>query len=135
MKYEYENIVKHVCGDDWCSDNRSADEKDGGFGVAMILAFIRGTSSRLNDLAREINVPPYALDMAYKRLQINGLLSNRSWVLTDPLLCDYNSNHNPMSRLRAWSHIAGLSSGFCGLGQTREEYDQARENFEKTMNE
>lgn len=123
MRYEYENIVKHVCGDDWNSANRSDDEKDGGFGVAMILAFIRGTNSRLHDLAREINVPPYALEIAYKRLQINGLLSSRSWVLSDPLLYD-NGNHDYMSRVRAWSHIAGLASGFCGLGKTREEYDK-----------
>lgn len=128
MRSEYENVVKQVCGDDWCAGYRSPDEKDGGFGIAIILAFLRGTNNKLHDFAREIDVPPYTLEMAYKRLQINGLLSGRSWVLTDPLLFD-GVRCDPMSRLRAWCHIAGLSSGFTGLGQTREEYAKAKETY------
>lgn len=128
MKPEYENVVKYVCGDDWNAGYRSADDKDGGFGIAIVLAFVRGTNNKLHDFAREIDVPPYILEMAYKRLQVNGLLSPRSWVLTDPLLYD-DGNHDPMSRLRAWCQIAGIASGYCGLGQTREEYARAKEKY------
>ena len=130
MKPEYENIVKYVCGEDWNAGYKSADEKDGGFGVAIILAFVRGTNNKLHDFAKEIDVPPYVLEMSYKRLQINGLLSNRSWTLTDPLLYD-DGDHDTMSRLRAWCHIAGLSSGFIGLGQTREDYAKMKEKYGK----
>lgn len=128
MKKEYEDVVSLVCGNDWAAPHRTPDDKDGALGIAMIIAFIRGVSTRLNDLAREIDVPPYVLEMAYKRLQINGLLSKRSWALTDPLLTDPNSE-NSMASMRAWCHVAGLASGYCGLGKTREEYQRAKKEY------
>ena len=129
MKTEYESIVKQVCGDDWSANYRTADDKDGAFGIAMILAFLRGTNSKLHDLAREIDVPPYILETAYKRLQVNGLLSARSWVFNDRALYSDDHNIHPMDRLRAWCHVAGLASGYTGLGQTRAEYAAAKERY------
>jgi len=125
MKNDYESIVRLVCGDNWSSSDISSDERDGGFGVAMILAYLRGTSARLQELSKVIGVPAYLLEMAYKRLQVNGLFSNRSWVLNDPLLrSESRGDMDGMySSLRAWCYIAGMSSGFTGKGFTREEED------------
>lgn len=128
MRPEYEDIVRYVCGDDWNAGFRSADDKDGAFGVAIILAFVRGTKGKLHDLAKAIDIPPYILETAYRRLQINGLLSPTSWVLTDPLLYS-DQDQDPMSVLRAWCDIAGRSSGYTGLGRTREEYAMTKEKF------
>lgn len=130
MRPEYEDIVRYVCGDDWNAGFRSADDKDGAFGVAIVLAFIRGTKGKLHDLSKEIDVPPYILETAYRRLQINGIMSARSWVLSDPLLFD-GEEHDPMSVLRAWCDIAGRASGYTGLGQTRDEYAIAREKYDR----
>ena len=129
MKYEYETIVKQVCGDDWSANYRTADDKDGALGIAMILAFLRGTNSKLHDLSREIDVPPYILETAYKRLQVNGLLSGRSWIFQDRALYSDDPGIDPMTRLKAWCHVAGLASGYTGLGQTREEYATAKDRY------
>lgn len=120
MKAEYEQIVKLVCGEDWNSHQHTLDDRDGAYGVAIALAFLRISSSKLPDLAKEIGVPLYLLDMPYKRLQLNGLFSFDSWLLTDPLLVN-GDPVEPMRSIRAWCHVAGLASGYCGRGQTREE--------------
>lgn len=123
MKSSYEQVVRVICGDNWSSAESSQDERDGGLGVAMMLAYLQGVPARLTDLARAIDVPPYLLEMAYKRLQVNGLFSPRSWVLTDPLLRMGGNNMRTMyESLYAWCHIAGMASGYTGKGFTREEY-------------
>lgn len=119
MKQEYEDMVRTVCGEDWNSQSKPQDERDGGFGVAMVAAYLKGTPSKLMDLAKEIEAPPYLLDFAYRRLQVNGLLSDRSWVLSDPYMV---STANPDRTLQLWCHVAALSSGFLGKGLSRSEY-------------
>lgn len=123
MRYSYEQVVRVVCGDDWSSGDKSQDERDGGLGVAMMLAYLSGVPARLSDMSRAIDIPSYMLEMAYRRLQINGLFSPRSWVLSDPLLSyDGDDIKALYDKLYAWCFIAGLSSGFTGKGFTREEY-------------
>lgn len=126
MRNTYEQVVRVICGDDWASPDKTADERDGGFGVAIIMAYIDGVPCRLQDLSRALDTPPYLLEMAYKRLQMNGLFSSRSWVLNDQDLLSYGDNNlniNGMYKcLRAWCFIAGMASGFTGKGCTREEY-------------
>jgi len=123
MRSEYERIVRLVCGDDWCMQSKSPDEKDGGFGVAITLAFVKGTSPRLSDLSRELDVPHYILEMAYRRLQVNGLLSSRSWTLKDPYLTGrtVSSGEDQRRAMLNWCHVAAMSSGFLGRGLTRAE--------------
>lgn len=123
MKNSYEQVVRVICGDNWSSSENSQDERDGAFGVAMMLAYLQGVPARLSDLSRTIDVPSYLLEMAYKRLQINGLFSPRSWVLSDPLLRMSGNNTKTMyDSLYAWCYIAGMSSGYTGKGFTRQEY-------------
>ena len=129
MRNSYEQQVRVICGDDWSSPDRTADERDGGFGVAIIFAFIDGVPCRLQDLSRALDVPSYLLEMAYKRLQMNGLFSAHTWVLSDRCLLSFGDNKLNIDEryecIRAWCFIAGMASGFTGKGCTREEYAAA----------
>ena len=137
MNYSYERIVNTICGNDWCGPESTPDDIDGGLGVAIMLAYLQSSNSRLPELAKMIEVPSYLLETAYKRLQINGLFSPRSWVLRDPLLLSGESsnvsNHN--SALIAWCFIAGMASGYTGRGFTREEFIDRYGQKEKIRNE
>lgn len=126
MKNSYEQVVRVICGDNWANSEMSQDDRDGGFGVAMILAYLQGVSPRLTDLSRTIDVPPYLLETAYRRLQINGLFSPRSFVLSDPLFhYEGNDPQTMYDALYAWCFIAGYASGYTGKGFTREEYAES----------
>lgn len=123
MRNNYEQIVRIICGDNWAGPDCNLDERDGGLGVAMMIAYISGVPARLTELSRAIDVPSYLLDTPYKRLQMNGLFSPRSWVLTDPLLrATGSSSRNGYDSICAWCYIAGYASGLTGKGFTREEY-------------
>ena len=123
MRDDYSQIVSEVCTDRWSYSDTPADERDGGFGVAMTLAYLKGTRPTLTDFASVLRVPSYALEMAFKRLQMNGIFSPDSPVLNDDMLkgVDRRTRNDQMSYYRAWCYIAGLASGFCGKGLTREE--------------
>lgn len=124
MKPEYEDIIRYVCGDNWM--NTDLDERDGAYGVAMTLAYMKGVPSRLGELSAEIGVPPYVLEMAFRRLQVNGIFCQRSPVFTDPILRNEHdgSEYEQRRTLLAWCYIAGLSSGYTGKGFSRAEYAQ-----------
>lgn len=128
MKANYEKIVKLICGDNWETNEVSLDERDGGYGVAICLSQLRKPSNRLNDIADSIGCPSSLIETAYKRLLINGVLSNNSSILRDPdLLMDNASSEEDLMRsVKAWCHIAGLASGFVGIAQTRQEMSERR---------
>lgn len=123
MKSQYDNVVRSICGDNWESDQVSPDEKDGGYGVAICLACLKGCPAKLNDLSDYIGTPPFLLEIAYKRLQINGIFSLNSPILDDTeLLFSRAETEEDMERcLKAWCHIAGLSSGFVGKASLRQD--------------
>lgn len=122
MRSEYEDIVRYVCGDNWISTD--SDERDGGYGVALTLAYIRGVTPRLGDMASEIGTPAFVLEFAFRRLQVNGIFCSRSPVSSDPDLFAANAatEEGQYRCLMAWCNIAGLSSGWTGKGFTRAEY-------------
>lgn len=122
MNIKYDEAVRIICGPDWSSPNKSQDDKDGGYGAAIMLAYMKGVPARINDLSRAIDVPPFLLEMSYKRLNLNGMFSAKSWILNNPSLIEIDSD----SDLYTWCHIAGMSSGYIGKGMTREEYHQMR---------
>lgn len=124
MRDDYAQIVSDVCTDRWSYSDTPADERDGGFGVAMTLAYLNGTRPNLTDFASALRVPSYALEMAFKRLQMNGVFAPDSPILNDDTLkgvSNRRSRNDRMAYHRAWCHIAGLASGYCGKGLTREE--------------
>ena len=127
MKNQYEQIVRIICGDDWAGSDKTQDDKDGAVGVAIIIAYLQGVQPRLLDLARAIDLPPYLVEMAYRRLQMNGIFSPRSWILSDRALTakgGMNRNGTVSESMYAWCYIAGMASGYTGKGFTRAECDE-----------
>jgi hypothetical protein len=120
MKASYDKIVRLICGDNWNTDEVPVEERDGGYGVAMCLAYMQRVNPRLNDFADAIGCAPFVLDAAYKRLQINGVFCNKSFLLRDDaLLMDNIRSDDDYDRsMRAWCHLAGLASGFVGKGSS-----------------
>jgi hypothetical protein len=123
MKAHYEKVVRTICGDNWNTNEVSLDERDGGFGVAICLAQLIHSSNKLTDIADAIGCLPQHIEVAYKRLQINGVLSTNSPILRDPeLVMNDDMTDKEMDRsVKAWCHIAGLASGFVGIAPSRQE--------------
>jgi len=123
MKAQYERIVSLICGPNWETDAVPADERDGGYGVAVCLACLQGVPPKLSELGDAIGSPPHLLEVAYKRLQVNGVFSYDSSILSDRDLkmSEARTEEDQDRCLRAWCHIAGLASGFIGKGGLRSE--------------
>lgn len=123
MKSQYEKIVRLICGDNWETKEVPADETDGGYGVAICLACLQGANARLSDLSNFIGTPSHLLEIAYNRLQMNGVFSYNSDILNDEKLMMSNAKteEDMDNSIRAWCHIAGLSSGYVGKGSLRSE--------------
>lgn len=123
MRDDYARIVTDICGDRWASLDSPTDERDGGYGVAMVLAHLNGVRASLNEFSTFLRVPPFVLETSYKRLQLNGIFSPQSFVRGDPLLRGESSDdyEDAMACHRAWCHIAGLASGYTGKAFTRTE--------------
>lgn len=121
MKFNYDKIVRLICGDNWETDQVSLDERDGGYGVAICLACLQGWNGKFNELGDIIGCPVNLLEVAYKRLQINGVFAYDSPILNDKdLKMSRAVSDEDMDRcLKAWCHIAGLASGFVGKGSPR----------------
>jgi hypothetical protein len=131
MKYKYEQVVKQICGENWETDEVSSDERDGGYGVAICLAHLNGAAPKLTELSDYLGTPPQTLEVAYKRLQINGIFSKTCTILDDQeLLFTKAVTDEELERShKAWCHIAGLASGFVGKASLRS--DMSRKNERK----
>jgi hypothetical protein len=118
MKNSYDKIVRLICGDNWNTEEVTPEERDGGYGVALCLAYLQRVGPRLGDLAEAIGCQPFVLDAAYRRLQINGGFCPTSRLLKDPTLFMNNvkSDDDYNRSMRSWCHIAALASGFLGKG-------------------
>jgi hypothetical protein len=84
---------------------------------------LQGSNAKLSELADFTGVPNHLLEMAYKKLQINGVFSYNSAILDDEdLMMSKAKTDEDMERsIRAWCHIAGLASGYIGKGGLRSE--------------
>jgi len=123
MKSQYNKIVSLICGENWETDEVPVDERDGGYGVAMCIAYLQGCSYRLFDLSDFLGVPPQNLEVAYKRLQINGLFSDDCPLLDkDELLMSNAKTEEEITACKkAWCNIAALASAFKGKARMRNE--------------
>lgn len=107
---KYEEVVRRICGDDWRTV--SPQERDGGYGVACVQAFLKGVRPVPADLAAHLSVKPDDLIVGYTRLNKNGVFSYDN----------YNAKHDkglqaPMGSddwNRTWGHIAAMAGGFMG---------------------
>jgi hypothetical protein len=106
----YEDAVRKICGDDW--KTVSYGEREGGVGVAVMIAFIRGTRPTLNDMAVHLGVPVDELHAPFTRLAKSGAFSKEWGAKKDDLLLGNTQDRKEHDK--AWCHIAGIAGGLIG---------------------
>lgn len=124
MLKDYESVIELVCGlDNW--RHAPLKEKEGALGVAMVLAFAKGTTCSLEEFSKHLNLYRSELDLPYKRLLVNGVFSPRHEFDQDPVLlgdCDNQAWILAKDRTRnAWCHVAGIASGLTGLREKKSD--------------
>jgi hypothetical protein len=107
----YEDTVRKICGESWKTVNQQ--EKEGGYGVAVMIAFLRGCRPALQDLSAHLEVPTDDIISAYTRLAKNGVFQKDWGARKDRALLGQAESRDVHDR--AWAHIAGMASGFIGL--------------------
>jgi hypothetical protein len=110
---KYENNVKEICGDNWRETD--SNERDGGYGVAMMIAFLNGARPNLDDFSRHLKVEISEIETAYRRLQSNGVFTPSYNAKNDPVLLGEH-DIEPIEIRAAWAIVAGQASGFVGQG-------------------
>ena len=106
----YEDTVRRVCGENWKTVNHQ--EKEGGIGVAIVQAYLRGTKPSVMDMAQNLGINPDEIVAPFSRLARNGVFSYAFNAKKDPIL---NASLGDDETHRAWGHIAGTASGFIGV--------------------
>ncbi len=104
---QYIDVVEEVCGADWATV--SQEEKDGGYGVAMVRAFIGGCKPSVSELSNHLEVSPDEIIAAYKRLNQYGIFSPALRIRHDVDLLHRSTDDEAN---RAWGFVAGIASGF-----------------------
>jgi len=112
---KYGDTILDICNIENTYDI-SPEERDGFFGIAMVMAFRDGASPNVQDMSEYLDVNSFLLENAFNNLRINGVFGASFNVRNNPIFKVRNDeifkNH---TALLTWCHIAGLSSGFCGL--------------------
>ena len=105
----YEEAVRRICGENWRTVN--IDEKDGGYGVALAIAFIKGTKPTVGDMCNHLGITPEEMLPAFNRLHRMGVFS-RFNLRKDKT---YQLSLSEDEAQRAFAHIAGLAGGLIGV--------------------
>ncbi len=117
---KYEALLYTICYvDDY--NELSDQEWIGCLGVACIISFVEGVSANMFSLSKHLEIPYNNLDLqlAFERLKVNGIFSNKYNAKKDP----YLTGNAPSSKWRtsaenernAWCTIAGVASGLSGI--------------------
>ena len=111
---KFEESVSAVCGENW--RKLPDDERDGGFGVALMEAFLESTRPTLDDLAKFLEMDDEEKRLAevpFRRLHAAGLFSMKFNARRDRALNGWTSKHEGRA---AWCYVAGAASGWVGGG-------------------
>ena len=98
-------------------------EWEGCLGVAIVISVIEGITPNLFSLSKHLDIPNYDFNLqnAFERLRINGIFNSQKGVTNDPFLkgngTDRYTRTASECEREAWCHIAGVASGFIGLGK------------------
>jgi hypothetical protein len=106
----YEDFVRKVCGDDWKAV--SLEERQGGYGVACMAAFMRNAKPSVNEMANHLGIISDEIYMPFTRLARAGAFNQRWNAKRDKALLSHMGDDEAQ---RAWSHIAAIASGFIGV--------------------
>jgi len=109
---KYESDIRDICGDDWKTINES--EKEGGYGVAMLISYIRGVKPSLGDFSRHLGVATDELSRPLSRLIKNGVIGREDagWDVKNDRALLGQAGESEAQRI--WGFIAALSSGELG---------------------
>lgn len=115
---KYLDVVEHVCGKTW---KETEEEEQGGYGVACMIAFLKGVEPNLQNMADHLNVEKYKLKKAFVRLTGNGLFSDKCNAKKDRELLGKGFSDSSLhmsiwteddAYRAAWCHIAAIAGGF-----------------------
>jgi hypothetical protein len=101
---KYEDIVINVCGEDWQEVN--SPEREGGFGVACLLAYMNGADASAESISKHLGVAIIDIQLSYSRLMRAGLFSQEFNAREDKWLLGKGSE---TQSLCAWCHIAAIA--------------------------
>ena len=109
-------------------------EWQGCLAVACVISVIEGVSSNAPALSKHLGISKYDTDfnIAFDRLKVNGIFSNKYNLKKDPTLTNRARKtewQKAEERERnAWCHIAAIGGGYLGLREKKLE-----ENDEKSL--
>jgi hypothetical protein len=101
----YEDFVKTVCGENWKTD--SEQDKEGGYGVAIVVAFMKGIKPDLNLMAKHLGIESTAILQSFNNLMDCGIFSDKFNAKKDRMLLGHENIDNAEM---AWMQIAGISA-------------------------
>lgn len=108
---KYEDQVRKICGESW--KTVSDQEKQGGMGVACMIAYMRGVKPALPDIAKHLGVTADEINVPFVRLLRNGAFHRDRWdAKNDPTLLGDDGEEEAH---RAWAFVAAVGSGFLGV--------------------
>ena len=108
---KYEDQVRKICGETWRTVNE--DECIGGYGVACVIAYMRGVKPSLPDVAKHLGVTPDEINVPFVRLLRNGVFHRDKWNTKEDKSLLGDSGEEEAHR--AWAFVAAVSSGFLGV--------------------
>lgn len=108
---KYEDHVRKVCGESWRTVEEQ--EKQGGYAVACMIAFLRGVKPTLTEMAKHLGVSSDEISQPFVRLLRNGAFYREKWnAKNDSSLI---GNEGEDEAQRSWAFVAAVGSGFLGV--------------------
>jgi hypothetical protein len=123
---KYSSLLKTICMIEEYNE-LSEREWEGCLGIACVISIIEGVSINLQSIAYNLGMPfeNVNLENAFERLKINGIFGGRRNIKYDPLLKGKGRDNKYMKGVErernAWCDIAGVASGFIGMGEVIEK--------------
>jgi len=113
---KYDDIVQTVCGKGW--KTASQEEKNGGYGVAMVLAFLSGIKPDLNSFSNHLEVMSSELVTPFSRLANNDVFTSKTSQDVELLGQGFSDTAERAASWKkdkaythAWCQIAAIASG------------------------
>ena len=116
---KYEKFILGVCNVEHFS-LLTDEEKNGYYGVAMLLAYQAGAKPNLKEFAYRLRVTPYLLEDAFNNLRANGVFSSifkKAVVNPKGLSLEHSTRWMDAKKrdLVDWCWVAGIGANLVGL--------------------
>lgn len=131
---QYKDVICEVCNIKRVEDFKDlyGMEKDSCFGIAMVLAVMKGVKAKIQDLSTHLGLSYGDLAEPFYRLRDNGVFNAQTDVRNDNVLKGVHLNILPNQWMPAkhatqvsWAHLAAIAAGVIGLRNDEdiEKYD------------